>query len=103
MTKEQNHNSNSSKYIKHLKHGGISILLFYIDNEIFPPKQGIRNLFSLNESNEVIWVADLPIDYPHGYYMDIEIVANKLYGWCGSIRYEIDIDTGGIVSAMLFK
>ena len=92
---------NNTKVVSRLSVGNLIILLLYVDDTVLPPKDGIQNLVAINQFNNVIWYAELPTDRP--YYNEIKYDDGKLLGWCGSMMYEINLDTGKITNSTLVK
>jgi hypothetical protein len=66
-------------------------------------KEGSKNLLGLDGVDKILWIADLPEDYPHASYGDIRYQNNVFNAWCGSIYCEIDPLTGKILKEQFTK
>jgi hypothetical protein len=62
--------------------------------------EGRRNLISIDESENIIWIAQLPsIGYQFNWFMNFSLQDENLMGWFGgSVKVEVDIKTGQIIS-----
>nr|WP_294905762.1 hypothetical protein [uncultured Lacibacter sp.] len=62
--------------------------------------EGRRNLISIDESENIIWVAQLPsIGHQFNWFMNFILEDGKLKGWFGgSVKVEVDVKTGHIIS-----
>jgi hypothetical protein len=81
--------------------GDIMVLLLKADDTLMPEQARIENLIALSSEQKLLWKAELPEDQP--YYTEVKYINNKLFAWCGSMMYEIDRNTGKILSSELVK
>jgi len=89
--------------IKKIVINQITIVLKLPPNNIIPPKKGIQNLTAYDKNQKLIWNAELPFDYPHAYYNEVKYIDDKLYAWCGSMMYEIDLNDGKLLNSTFVK
>ncbi|MBS1686565.1 MAG: hypothetical protein JSS76_17640 [Bacteroidetes bacterium] len=84
----------------------IVTLKLYSPTERLPiPPEGVKNMLAVDEeSDEILWIAEIPISHgKYGTFSHISFNNNKLTAWCGSILCEIDHNNGKILKEEFVK
>ena len=68
------------------------------DTHIRGSKEGCKNLLAVDQSNNIVWIADLPTSKMLGAYWTINYNDNELTALYSSFRCIIDIETGKVLS-----
>lgn len=80
------------------------VLLLEIENTKFPERDGHRNLIATDKDENILWIAELPInEHLYSYYNDLYIEDGLIMALSGSFQCKINASDGQIIDERFVK